>query len=106
MLGLAATGVALAAEADRQDRKDKRRADLMVVKEPRNDRSKRHDQKRPQSSASGSDEGHEDWIDASDNESSVDSALAYGGGLSVRQSRESFVSNDGTNKWAWRWNNG
>ena len=41
ILGLAATGVALAAEADRQDRKGKRRADLMVVKEPRTDRSRR-----------------------------------------------------------------
>jgi hypothetical protein len=105
ILGLAATGVALAAEGDRQDRKGKRRADLMVVKEPRNDRSRRHDKKRQQSPPQ-SDEGNDDWIDASDDESSVDSALAYGGRLSTRQSRDSLASNDGTDKWAWRWNNG
>ena len=106
ILGLAATGVALAVESDRQDRKGKRRADLMVVKEPRNDRSRRHDKRRPHSPPSEPDEGNDDWIDASDDESSIDSALAYGGGLSARQSRESFASNDGTDKWAWRWNNG
>jgi hypothetical protein len=106
ILGLAATGVALAAEADRRDRKGKRRADLMVVKEPRNNRSRRQDKKRLQSPPSESDEENEDWIDASEDESSVDSALAYGGGLSARQSRESLASNDGTDKWSWRWNNG
>ena len=106
ILGLAATGVALAAEGDRQERKGKRRADLMVVKESRNGRPARHDKKRLQSPPSGSDEGNDDWIDASDEDSSVESALAYGGRLSARPSRESLGSNDGTNKWAWRWNNG
>ena len=75
------------------------------MKEPRTDRSRRNDKRRLQSPASDSDGGNDDWIDASDDDSSVDSALAYGGGLSARQSKESLGSIDGTDKWAWRWNN-
>lgn len=47
----------------------------------------------------------DEWEDASDDRSevSVDSGLAYGGGVSARQSKESLASEQGLAKWGWRW---
>ena len=105
ILGLAATGAALAAEGDRQDRKGKRRAELLAGKEARNGRVRPGSRGRKHNDSSASGEDDEGWLDVSDGESSADSALAYGGRIPARQSRDS-LSGQGTDKWDWRWQNG
>ena len=105
LLGLAATGAALAAEGDRQDQKGKRRAELLAGKEVRDRRDRPGGRGRKHNASSASGEDDEGWLDISDGESSADSALAYGGRTSTRQSRDS-LSGQGTDKWGWRWQNG
>ncbi|RMZ92618.1 hypothetical protein DV736_g177, partial [Chaetothyriales sp. CBS 134916] len=100
LAGLAATGVALAAESDRRKRRaeNEHYADGKAGRyAPQRNRVKLQDH---ETTADGE---HEAWEDVSDDDdkSSLDTALAYGGGLSANQSRESL--NQGTNKWDWRW---
>ncbi len=107
ILGLAATGVALAAASSRKESKKRQNADLTAGKERRDHGSRASEQRRSHAKrSSSSNEENSAWEDASDDESSNDSALAYGSKLSARQSRESLGSSDGTSKWAWRWNRG
>lgn len=105
ILGLAAAGTALAAESSRRrdSGKDRRLADVRIAQ---------HDS-RPTSGPKINLEDHEkvhdndgEWEDVNENDSGaeVDMALAYGGRLSNRQSKESLTSEPGTSKWDWRWN--
>jgi hypothetical protein len=107
ILGLAATGAALAAASSRNGSNRDRKSEIIPAKE-----SHGHGQGRSGGQYSSSkrhsapDDENSAWEDASEGESSDNSALAYGTRLSARQSRESLPSNDGTAKWAWRWNRG
>ena len=109
ILGLVATGAALASESDRRHNKNKVRHD---AEPPIGLDSKRTTSPRISRQTHGSrfDADNDDaWEDASDDDkssSSIDTALAYGGRVSARQSRESLLSNQGTSRWAWRWNKG
>ncbi|KAI9892970.1 MAG: hypothetical protein M1814_000854 [Vezdaea aestivalis] len=89
-----------------------RRAEVIAVKEASDPygSSRRHSRKSHRSRrGSGSSIGDDGWESASDDDdSSVDSALAFGSSLTRKSSKgrstESLVSNgSGTGKWWWRW---
>ena len=88
LLGLAATGAALAAEHDRREKKGKRDADMPTGSE-RKRQSRRSNQINLQDHETTDSAGDDAWEDASDDETVSKSGLAYG---------------DGTSKWDWRWN--
>ena len=101
ILGLAATGVALAAESDRRESKGKqgRHANESAGRDPRRSSSGKIKLQDHESTTDG--QNDDAWEDASDaSSSSVDTGLAYGGRASAAQSRESLP---GTDKWDWRW---
>lgn len=101
ILGLAATGAALAAESDRRDSKGKQRrhANEFAGRHPQRSSSSKIKLQDHESTTDGAND--DAWEDASDDSrSSVDTALAYGGRASAAQSRESL---QGTDKWDWRW---
>ncbi|EGE03664.1 hypothetical protein TEQG_02695 [Trichophyton equinum CBS 127.97] len=84
LIGLGATAAGLAASASIAN--GKRHHGLIAVKE----RKSKHE--APADDA---------WESVSDESSSADSGLAYGGPSS--NSRDSFTSDSGTSKWRWRW---
>ncbi|KAJ9612632.1 hypothetical protein H2200_004229 [Cladophialophora chaetospira] len=91
MMGLVAAGTALAAEADRRQENGRRRHDA-------NDyagRNGRHTSGQRISLNDHESGGRDDeWYDTdgdAESDSSVDTALAYGGGISAAQSRESLA---------------
>ena len=101
ILGLAATGAALAAESDRRNSKGKNRryTDEVRGRDPRRSNSGSIKLQDHETTTDG--ENDDVWEDASDvSSSSIDAALAYGGRASASQSRESL---QGTDKWDWRW---
>ena len=106
ILGLAATGAALAAASSRHESKKRQKPELIATKERRDRDSRVFEKRGSHAKRSSSSEETSAWEDASDDEHSDESALAYGSRLSARQSRESLGSSDGTSKWAWRWNRG
>lgn len=107
ILGLAATGVTLAAASSRKESKKRQITDSVPVKNLRKSASWVREQRRSHNAnSSSSTEENSGWEDASDHESSDHSALAYGSRLSARRSRDSLGSSDGTSKWDWRWNRG
>jgi hypothetical protein len=106
ILGLAATGAALAAASSKNDSKRLHKADLVAVKERRDQSSRVSEKRQSKAKRSSSSEEASAWEDASDDDHSDGSALAYGSRLSAQQSRESLGSSEGTSKWAWRWNRG
>ncbi|KAL9113635.1 MAG: hypothetical protein Q9227_002373 [Pyrenula ochraceoflavens] len=93
IVGLGATAAALAAASAHQSRKGKHRADLVAVKDSKN-RANEVLKHRNYSRESLSVQEDSDWEDASEDEGSVDSALAFG------LSRESLMSNEPEGK-AW-----
>ena len=101
ILGLAATGAALAAESDRKQSKgkDRRHANESAGRNPRRSSSGKIRLQDHESTTDG--QNDDAWEDASNaTSSSNDTALAYGGRASAAQSRESLR---GTDKWDWRW---
>ena len=106
ILGLGAAAAALAAS---ENRRGKRKADLVAVKEHKGIKTKYvsvpERKRKGDSSSSSSSSSKEDlWESASEesDSASVDSGLAYG--RSRRKSQESVLSDSsGTGKWGWRW---
>lgn len=101
ILGLAATGAALAAASSASDSKKEKGRRRRSSRERRDD----YDRKSKHGRRSSSQDDDSAWEDASGDELS-DSALAYGSRLSARQSRESLDSKPATSKWGWGWNMG
>ena len=102
LMGLAATGAALAAESDRRKSKgkDSRYTDDRPGRDPRRTSAGKIKLNDHETTTDG--ENDDAWEDASDDDnSSIDTALAYGGRLSAAQSRESLTQ--GTDNWDWRW---
>ncbi|KAK5374594.1 hypothetical protein LTR20_000884 [Exophiala xenobiotica] len=94
MMGLVAAGEALAAESVRREKRGKKMddADEMTGRYSSRSYRQRYSTDDHHDSAEGNDG---EWYDTDDNDSqsssSVDTALAYGGGISALQSRESLV---------------
>ncbi|KAJ9648688.1 hypothetical protein H2199_000601 [Coniosporium tulheliwenetii] len=115
LVGLGATAAALAVAQNRRDKRGKRPAQVVAVREskgrPENRRRVEYHRAGSTSSLSPSDD--EAWESApedDDDSSSVSSGLAFGDfdwsrKAPVRkQSRESLASDaSGTSKWGWRW---
>ncbi|EXJ63233.1 hypothetical protein A1O7_03680 [Cladophialophora yegresii CBS 114405] len=91
MMGMVATGAALAAEVDRRHEKGKREHDTDRYA----GRSSRHASEHRISMDEHETGGRDDeWYDTdgdAESDTSVDTALAYGGGISAAQSRESLI---------------
>ncbi len=93
MMGLVAAGTALAAEADRRQEKGKRRHDANNYAGRDSRRTSEHRISMGGQATGGRDD---DWYDTdgdAESDGSVDTALAYGGGVSAMQSRESLAQN-------------
>ncbi|EFQ97828.1 hypothetical protein MGYG_00864 [Nannizzia gypsea CBS 118893] len=84
LIGLGAAAAGLAASASIAN--GRRNHSLIAVKE----RKSKHETT-----------ADDNWESVSDESSSADSGLAYGGPSS--NSRDSFTSDSGTSKWRWRW---
>ena len=99
LLGLAATGAALAAESDRRKSKskDRRYADEPTDRQRRTSTGKVHLADYETTTAGENDDAWEDATDDDNNAASADSGLAYGGRASA--ARESLPQTD---YWQWR----
>lgn len=101
IMGLVATGEALAAESVQRDKRGKQRfdADVAVGRHGTHTGGRRVSTQSNHDSMEGNDD---EWYDTDDDDnrssSSVDSALAYGGSVSALHSRESLVQKKGSTK--------
>ena len=97
LLGLTAAAAAAIAAEEAKGSKEKRKVDLVAVKEKKG-KSKQNGRKETIALV---DKEEEQWVDASEEEE-VDYGLAYG--LHRRRSQDSLRSDSsGTDKWSWRW---
>ena len=101
LMGLAATGAALAAESDRRKNngKDRRYADDSTDRHRRTSSGKIRLADHETTTDGENDDAWEDATDDDKDNASVDSGLAYGGRASAAASRESLPQTD---YWQWR----
>ncbi|ETI22903.1 hypothetical protein G647_04697 [Cladophialophora carrionii CBS 160.54] len=91
MMGMVATGAALAAEVDRRHEKGKRAHDTDRYAGRSSRHASEHRISMGDHETGGRDDEWYDTDDDADSDTSVDTALAYGGGISAAQSRESLI---------------